>query len=296
MPKTNNHNSTLTRKWLIVPLLAAILIALIAVVAIPDEYLHVSFLNVGQGDAILNSQGRQQILVDGGPSPRQLNLELSRKMAFWDRSIDLVVLTHPSADHITGLIDVLQRYQVEQVLYPDPAFNSATWDEWLRILEEKNITRTIARAGQEISFGKTKIQVLNPQSPPLAGTGSDVNNNGVVLRVSRGQASFLLTADIQWETEFDLITRRAGLTSTILKIAHHGSNTSTTSDFVAVVNPQLAVISVGTDTKFGQPSSELLTLLEKRLGAGSIYRTDKRGTIEFTTDGERLWVKSDTQS
>ena len=182
---------------------------------------------------------------------------------------------------------MLHRFRVKQVLCPDSDYESPLYDEWLRLIEAKNIRQTTAQAGQQINFGKVVIKVLNPQISPLIGTDSDIDNNGVVLRLSRGDVSFLLTADIRQEVEFKLIADRAELHSTVLKVAHHGSDTSTTPQFLAVVNPRLAVISVGADNKFGHPSDEVL----ERLGTENIYRTDKHGTIEFTTNGERLWVE-----
>jgi competence protein ComEC len=260
----------------------------------PDDNLHISFLDVGQGDAILIQKGNQQVLVDGGPSPQAIILGLGNKMPFWDRTIDLVILTHPSADHVTGLVEVLQRYKVKQVLYPDLDFESDIYDEWLRVIEEKDIERTIAQAGQQIDLGEgVVIKVLSPQIALLTGTESDIDNNGVVLHISMGELSFLLTADIMWEAEFELIARRANLTSTVLKVGHHGSDTSTTHEFLAVVNPQLAVISVGADNRFGHPTPEVIDRLEEKLGSENIYRTDEHRTIEFITDGERLWVRVD---
>ena len=150
----------------------------------------------------------------------------------------------------------------------------------------------MAQAGQQINLGNEVIlKVLNPRQPLLTGTESDIDNNGVVLRLSTGRVSFLLTADIFLEAEFELIRRRADLTSTVLKVAHHGSDTSTTEEFLEVVNPQVAVISVAADNKFGHPSDEVMDRLEQKLGQENIYRTDKHGTIEFITDGEKLWVR-----
>jgi competence protein ComEC len=106
-----------------------------------------------------------------------------------------------------------------------------------------------------------------------------------------GGVSFLLAADIGWEAEFELIAQRDDLTSTVLKVGHHGSETSTTPEFLAVVDPQVAVISVGEDNRYGYPSAGVLERLEEKLGAENIYRTDEQGTIEFITDGERLWVR-----
>ena len=289
--KSFNLASGLPKKLVIPPLLLiAILVSCTAATA-PDDNLRISFLDVGQGDAILIQQGNQQILVDGGPSPQAISLGLGKKMPFWDRTIDMVVLTHPHSDHLTGLVEVLHRFRVKQVLCPDSDYESPLYDEWLRLIEAKSIQQTTAQAGQQIDFGKAVIKVLNPGIIPLTGSESDADNNGVVLRLSRGDVSFLLTADIQQEAEFELIADRAELNSTVLKVAHHGSDTSTTPQFLAVVNPRLAVISAGADNKFGHPSGEVLDRLKEKLNTEDIYRTDKHGTVEFITDGERLWVE-----
>ena len=248
--------------------------------------------------ATLIQKGGQQVLIDGGPSPQAIILELSDKMPFWDRTIELLVLTHPHADHITGLVEVLDNYRVEQALSPDIDCDLAIYDGWLRLIEEKDIECTTASAGQRIEFDGVVIEVLNPQSPPLLGTESDTDNNGVVLYVSIGEIGFLLTADIMWEGELELITRRAIPQSTILKVAHHGSATSTTPEFLAVASPQIAVISVGADNDFSHPNDEVVQRLKDKLGAENIYRTDEGdtdevGTIEFITDGEKLWVETE---
>ncbi len=293
MPRAVNFVSRLPKKWVIPPLLVAAILASLAAATMPDDNLHISFLDVGQGDAILIQKGSQQVLVDGGPSPQAISLELGKRLPFWDRTIDLLILTHPSADHVSGLVEVLHRYQVKQVLYPDLDFESNIYEEWLSLIQEKNIKYTLAQAGQQIDLGEgVVIEVLNPPMPLLTDTQSDIDNNGLVLRISIGEVSFLLTGDTMWEAEFELITRRASLTSTVLKVGHHGSNTSTSPEFLAVVNPQLAVISVGADNKFGHPTDEVMARLIEKLGSEqNIYRTDKQGTIEFITDGERLWVK-----
>jgi len=286
--------SRLPRKWVIPPLLVVAILVSLTAVTLPDDNLHVSFLDVGQGDAILiQTPSHQDILVDGGASPQTVLVNLSQKMPFWDRTIDLVILTHPHNDHITGLIEVLKRYRVKQVLYPDLDYDSPAYEEWLALVEQKGIGSTIARTGQQIDLGEgTEIRVLNPQVPPLTGTQSDTDNNGVVLRLSLGEVSFLLTADIMLEAEFELIRRRTVSRCTVLKVAHHGSDTSTTAGFLAVAGPQLAVISVGADNRFAHPSDEVLARLKGRVDSGNIYRTDERGTIEFITDGRRLWMSS----
>jgi len=191
-------------------------------------------------------------------------------------------------------VEVLKRFQVKQVLYPALDDDSALYDEWLRLLEEKEVESTIAQAGQQITLDGAVIKVLNPRITYLTGTQSDTDNNGVVLRLNIDDVSFLLTADIMQEAEFELITDRADLSSTVLKVAHHGSDTSTTPEFLAVVKPQIAVISAGKDNKFGHPSPRVSKRLEEKVGSENIYLTDltdKPDTIEFITDGERLWVE-----
>jgi competence protein ComEC len=127
---------------------------------------------------------------------------------------------------------------------------------------------------------------------PLPGAASDIDNESLVLRLQYGTVSFLLAADIKSDAEWELVRARAPLASTVLKVAHHGSSTSTTMEFLSVVNPQVAVISVGADNDFGLPDEEVLVRLEEKVGRDNLYRTDGQGTITFTTDGEKLWVET----
>jgi len=257
---------------------------------LPDDKLHVSFLDVGQGDAILvQTPNHQNILIDGGPSPQALNRELGKKLPFWDRTIDLVVSTQPQADHLAGLVEVLKRYKVSEVVESGIPYNTSTYQEWDSSVNESGVRRGRAIAGQEADLGGgIKLEVLNPPEELFQGTSDDVDNNGVVLRLEWGEVSFLLTADIRYDGEFELIKERPGLQSTVLKVAHHGGNSSTTEQFLAVVDPQAAVISVG-NNPYGHPANETV----ERLGKVKVYRTDMNGTVEFTTDGERLWMRAE---
>jgi competence protein ComEC len=283
-------------KWLIPVLLVVAILVWSVALTTPDDKLHVSFLDVGQGDAILiQTPNGQDILIDGGPDSQNINLELSEKLPFWDRTIDLMVCTQPHADHVTGLVEVLQRYKVKQVLEPGVSYNSSIYQEWLRLIEDKGIEYNIGRAGQEIDLGNgIKMEVLNPPANLWEGTSDDVDNNGVVLRLSWGQVSFLFTADIREDVEFELIGQRANLKSTVLKVAHHGSSTSTSQQFLAAVDPEVVAISVGEDNPFGHPSPEVVERLIDRLSEDNVYRTDEDGTIEFITDGEGLWMGADS--
>ncbi|MBN1220373.1 MAG: DNA internalization-related competence protein ComEC/Rec2 [Anaerolineae bacterium] len=262
----------------------------LAVPGLPDGRLHVAFLDVGQGDAILITMpdGRQ-MLVDGGPSTTQLHWRLGQKMPFWDRSLDVVVNTHPDADHLGGLVSLLDRYRVDQVLVADVTANSELYQAWQNQLTQEHLNPTIGWAGMQLSFGNgITVTVLNPG--PATGGMDEANNHSVVLRLQYGEISFLLPGDIKSLVERELVLAEAPLAATVLKSPHHGSQTSSTEAFLAAVHPQIVVISVGEDNGFGHPSSEVL---ERYAELGFIVlRTDERGTIEFSTDGEKLWIET----
>ena len=263
-----------------------------AATAMPDNKLHVAFLDVGQGDAILISRGSQQILIDGGPSGEAVCSQLSRHMPFWDRTIDLVISTHPHADHLSGLLEVLKRYRIKQVLYADIYYDSPQVSQWEELISQKKILSATARAGQRITFGDASLQILNPPAPLFSDTDSDIDNNGIVTRLTIGKVSFLLMADIRQEAERQLISLRSLPTSNVLKIGHHGSTTSSSAQLLSAVNPNAAVISVGKDNEFGHPNEDVIARLQQIVGSSNLYRTDLQGTIEFSTDGKSLWVVS----
>ena len=154
---------------------------------------------------------------------------------------------------------------------------------------EGDIQNTVARAGQQIDLGEgITIEVVHPQEELIKGSVSDINNNSVVLWLNWGEVSFLLTGDIFGEAERDILHSNGSLKSTVLKVAHHGSNTSTSSSFLSAVDPQVAVICVG-NNDFGHPHGETLA----RLRGVKVYRTDEQGTVTFTTDGQKLWVETE---
>ena len=279
-------------KWVIVPLLVIAILVSYTAATLPDDKLRVSFLDVGQGDAILIQKGSTQILIDGGPSPQAIAQDLSDQMPFWDRSIDLAILTHPHTDHLAGLLEVMRRYDVGQVLYPRSEGESLLYDEWVRFTGEAGIKSIIAQAGQEIDLGDGVIlEVLWPLKNPVEGSESDADNNSVVVLLKDGDISFLLTGDSMSEAEWELIRARADIKGTVIKVAHHGSASSTMAQFLAVVNPQVAVITVGANNTYNLPNSDVVFRLEECVGESNVYRTDLNGTITFITDGERLWVE-----
>lgn len=279
------------RHWVVVPLLVAVVLVGYTTATMPDDRLHVSFLDVGEGDAILISRGSQQVVIDGGPSPQDLMLALGKRMPFWDRTIEVLVLTHPHQDHLAGLVEVLRRYRVKQVVQSALDYTSPLYEEWRRIIAARNIIDTAVSAGQRIDLGSgVVIQVINPPLSSRIGTTSDIDNNGLVLRLTTGEISFVLTSDIGSETERELMREGFWLDGDVLKVAHHGSANASTAGFLAAVSPLVAVISCGADNRYGHPDGEVITRLEEMLGSGNIYRTDISGTIDFVTDGQRLWV------
>lgn len=259
--------------------------------SLPDGQLHVFFLDVGQGDAILiQTPSGRQALIDGGPSQTALLTQLGRRMPFWDRTLDVVVLTHPDHDHIAGLLAVLERYHVGVIVWTPVGIESAEYEQWQRLVEREGAVLYRGEAGLRVTLDAgVDMTILWPEAEWLGSAEADVNNASVVARLVYGNVSLLLTGDIGAEAEHRLAADSPALRSTLLKVAHHGSCDSTTAEFLEAVNPQVAIISVGAENLFGHPCAETL----RRLGNASVYRTDEHGAIEFVSDGMRAWVKTE---
>ena len=260
----------------------------------PDGKLHVYFFDVGQGDsALIVTPTGNQVLVDGGPEAESAIHALVGPMPAGDRSLDIVVLTHLDADHSRGLLEVLDRYRVGSVLVGMENPDAALYPQWLAGLERQSPTKISVQAGHRIILEPgLRLEVLNPPAKPFGGTVGDQNNNSVVLRIMYGEVSFLLAADIEATVENYLTRSNRDIKSTVLKVAHHGSRTSTTPEFLARVDPVVAMVSVGENNRFAHPHPDVVQRVEESLGNGGIFRTDKHGTVEFVSDGEQLWVST----
>jgi competence protein ComEC len=246
--------------------------------------LEVTVLDVGQGDAILiETPGGSDILVDGGPGGAVLR-GLGRELAWHDRSIDLVVLTHGQADHGTGLFEVFARYDVDRTLIA--AHDDTSIADGLRATARDEGAEVItATAGHTFDLGDgVQLEVLWPTA--ILPHDASSNNSGIVLRLSWHDVAFLLTADIEAETEAALVRTGIDLRATVLKVAHHGSKTSTTTSFLDAVAPSIAVISSGAGNPHGHPAQEVI----ERLKGVRTYNTASDGDVHFETDGERLWI------
>jgi len=281
----------LSTKLLIGGLALAVILTWIAAFQMPDGRLHVHFLDVGQGDAILiQCPNGQQILVDGGPEPSVLLSHLGRRMPFWDHSLDLVVLTHPEEDHLGGLVEVLTRYDVSLVMDSGQECSSATCDAWTALIEEKEIPYRRAQSGMRLELDQgVQIEVLHPPTPLMTNTASDINNNSMVLRLEYGRFSTVLAGDVMAEAEQVLLSSGQPLDTLVLKVPHHGGDTSLTRPFLEAVGPDLAVISVGADNRFGHPDEFTL----QKLRGIPTYRTDQHGSVELVTDGLRYWISTE---
>ena len=249
--------------------------------------LEVDFFDVGQGDSIfITTVEGHQILLDGGPDSTVLD-RLEEEMPPLDRSIDLVILSHPDYDHLTGLIEVLKRYEVENVLWTGIEKKSDGLAEWNRLLEKEGCNVIIARSDLNISFGLEYIDIVYPFDSLKGEIVEDANNTSIVFKLVYGDTSFLFTGDIFKEIENDILEKGENIESDILKIAHHGSKTSTSESFLSAVNPNAAVISVGSTNTYGHPSPGTLELLEKY--GINIFRTDIKGNIKLISDNNKIY-------
>ncbi len=314
-----------------------LIVAWLLLAAVPGPEDKVVFLDVGQGDSILLQNGTRQVLIDGGPGMTVLT-RLGEEMPWFDRSIEVVVLTHPQQDHMEGLLHVLDRYEVGMVLLPKIAHTSQMQEEWLERIVEKDIDYRFAWAGQRLEVGEIAMRILGPidSEEAKAAIKANLNNASMVARVDycsdetppslplsplrqgfEGQAgeaqgsaginapldkggiggisepvvgclSFLLTGDIEKRVENILVqnTREDLLDVDVLKAGHHGSKTSTNEILIDKATPAAAVISVGSDNKFGHPHGEVL----ERLKGMPIWRTDEVGSVRFRHLPDGQWI------
>lgn len=239
--------------------------------------LQVHFLDVGQGDStLIQYLDNYQILIDGGPQGRNLLSQLSGVIPSADRTIELVILTHPDKDHLAGLVDVLETYSVKAILHNGQQADTKIYQQYQEVVQERGVTEYVFGEGSEISLGDNlKLQSFNPDS--VAEIKSDRNENSVVLRLDYGENSFLFTGDADFSSEQDMMSDEENIDVDWLKVGHHGSKNSTSEEFLGAVTPKWAIISAGKANRYGHPHDDLLGRLKK---AGSeILRTDESGNI-----------------
>lgn len=250
--------------------------------------LTVAFLNVGQGDAVfIESPTGVQVLVDGGPD-RSVLRELGKMMPWWDRHIDMIIATHPDADHISGLVDVLQRYTANYILRPGVQNDTPQTESLLLSVAQEGAKEILARRGQVYDLGGgVYLEILFPDRGV---SGLETNTASIVARVVYGNTSVMLSGDSPQAIEEYLVALDGErLQSTILKAGHHGSKTSSAVSFVGYVAPETVVFSRGCDNRYGHPHQEVVDLFA-RFEIPTKDTCDD-GTVIFESDGTTLVEK-----
>lgn len=243
--------------------------------------------DVGQGDGqLIITPSGQEILVDGGPNSKILDC-LSAKMPFWDRKIELVVLTHPQQDHLAGLLDVIEKYDIDTLMTTGVGNESDTFKRWEELVNKKRLKIYRPKAGDELVIDdKTRLKILWPGEGQAeewkVKAPSDLNETVVVFKLVYGDFCAYLTGDITKEILETVIDGKCA----VLKVSHHGSKTGTSDAILEKAKPEVAIIQVGKNNRFGHPHKEVLDLLGSK--GIKILRNDTDGAIEIDTDGKSL--------
>jgi competence protein ComEC len=282
--------------------------------------LKIHFFDIGQGDSIfIETPSGQQILVDGGPGNTVLS-KLGEVMPFYDKDIDVLVVSHPHADHIVGLIDVLGRYEVKNIIEAGESYNSSEFKAWQEAVAGENVpicpeqslvgksrildfvitpcvnkigTNNIeAIANKIIDFGDgVTLTILHPFESVVGDNPKNPHDDGVVAMLKYGEFEVMLTGDIETKVERRLIMEGYDLDSDVLKVGHHGSKTSSSEEFLSAVSPEVAIIQVGVKNRYGHPSPEVLERLENY--DIKYYRNDLNGDIKLTSDGTNYLISTE---
>lgn len=242
--------------------------------------LTVTWLDVGQGDAAVIQCGGQSMLIDGG-KPEKSSYIYAWLQQHGLSYLDVIVATHVDADHIGGLSGALNYASVGTAYCPETTGTTETFQSFVKYLAQRGKQITVPTAGETFALGGAQIQILGPLH-----RAEDSNDNSIVLKVSFGATSFLFTGDAERAEEQDLLNSGVNLQSTVLKVGHHGSDTSTSYPFLRAVAPQYAVISVGAGNSYGHPTEAVLSRL--RDAGVTTFRTDMQGEITAVSDGQTI--------
>lgn len=255
----------------------------------------VTALDVGQGDALLiQTSDHQDILIDGGPGQAVVE-ELSTALPFGDRDIELMVLTHPHADHVNGLVAVTERYTVRRVLETAVTYHQQAYEHWHDLLRQQNIPDEHAVSGQRLVLGQATLDVLWPANDLSSTTidhdnaseGGGVNDASIVLRLLCAGSRAIFTGDASSDIEDRILDGGADVSASLLKVGHHGSRFSTSQRWLQTVKPTWAVISVGQGNRYNHPHPTTMQRLQQNVP--HILRTDEEGSITLQTDGRQGW-------
>lgn len=285
-------------------LLLLVVIIGVGIYTMPDTRLHIVFCDVGQGDAILLTRGLWQMLVDSGPDASVLKC-IERHVPFYDRTIEVALSTHPELDHAGGFVDVMQRYTLKYFFINPEANTTKSYARLVELIHSKGIVPRNLFAFQSIHSNGVEFETIWPRreyvadhvSAPggefqqvlgLATDGKNLNSFAIVGEVVFGKFNLLLTGDADQAVEEAQMATGLLNTVEVLKVPHHGSKTGMTTEWLAQLNPELAVISVGKKNRYGHPHSYTLDLL--KIQGAAVKRTDLSGSIEIVTDGTEWWI------
>ncbi len=255
----------------------------------PNE-LMIIFFDVGQGDSFLiRSPNGQNIIVDGGPDKKMIQ-QLGRALPFWDKKIDLVVLTHADADHLSGLLPLVEQYKVDSILQSSAQPHSKLSETWKELIKEQEIKIVTALSGQTIDFGNDfSFNILNPRPEYPLVDNDDPNDASVTIKLNFRNVCAILTGDLAIAGEEAIINAKEDIDCDVLKIGHHGSKTSTSQEFLNAVTPEIAVVQVGLDNKFSHPAQMIIDRLD--MSHIKVYRTDQKGIIKLKTNGLNWYLQ-----
>lgn len=272
--------------------------------SLPDGKLHVYVLDVGQGDAILiRAPTGEFILVDGGPDAAVV-AQIDRVMPFYERQIDLMILSHPHADHVNGLVEVLKRYEVKQVMMTGVSYKFAGYSAFLEQISQQKIPVVYAGARNDYHLGNLFFDMIFPLQSLQGKTFENHNNGSIVFRLIYGQKVFYFSGDAELQEEEKILAARIDggrqpnsynasyldLRADFLKASHHGSKTSSSEALLDRMEPLYAAISDGLQNKFKHPHAETIEhLMARKI---EILRTDLDGMIEAVSDGKDLQVRT----
>jgi beta-lactamase superfamily II metal-dependent hydrolase len=248
-----------------------------------DSEAAVHFINVGQGASVLVQTTQGNVLIDGGDN-HMGNLVAAYLRDAGVRELVYVVATHPHADHIGGLITVLDEVPIGTLIMPNIAHTSRTFERFLDTIENNSIRLRAPVAGSSFSVGKAEFTIIAPNSESYP----NINDYSVALRMTIGSASFIFTGDAEHRSEHEMLQHY--LSSDVLHVGHHGSRTSTSQEFLDAVSPSIAIISVGRENRYSHPHEDVLDKLQ--YAQIIIYRTDHHGHIVIVTDGTDMSIRS----
>lgn len=269
-------NKNIFNPFLLIVLAVISVYLLYSLIPSQQNSIKISFFDVGQGDsALIEMPQGQKVLIDGGPNDSVIS-KIDKSIPFYNRRIDAVILTHPHADHLLGLIKVIESYEVKKVYLTGVTYESPDYAQFLQTVHDNNIPTQEALGGDYIDFGEgIKLNFLYPKTSFKNREAENLNNSSIVARLVWDKESILFTGDLEKDVQPDLYEQ--SVDSELLKVPHHCSSDALDPRLLSLISPKYALISVGKDNKFGHPSKSCLNLLKNI----QVFRTDYDGDVFF---------------